>query len=75
MSLLIWNKPPGLKRQEIVSGIPTNFSKKSMCVKSSKLIIAPNLFANIKSSSGVTLEENIISEPVMPTASDKSSSV
>ena len=37
--------------------------KKSICVISSKLIIAPNFFARINSSAGVSLDENIMELP------------
>ena len=76
MLLLILNTPPGLKRQLIVSGIfPIVFSKKSICVKSSKLIVAPILSAKANSSAGVSFEENMISSPEKPSASDIISSV
>ena len=76
MLLLILNTPPGLKRQLIVSGIfPIAFSKKSICVKSSKLIVAPILSAKANSSAGVSFEENMISSPEKPSASDIISSV
>ena len=39
---------------------------KSTFVISSRLIYAPSSFAFLYSSAGVTLEENIISEPVNP---------
>ena len=42
---------------------------------SSKLIVAPNCFAKINSSAGVSLEENMISLPSNPQRSDIISSV
>ena len=42
---------------------------------SSKLIVAPNCFARINSSAGVSLEENMISLPSNPQRSDIISSV
>ena len=52
------NTPPGLYLQLIVSGIcPIVSSKKSICVKSSRLMIAPSLSAYANSSAGVSLEE------------------
>ena len=41
----------------------------------SRLMIAPSSSASLKSSSGVSFEENIISCPLIPTASDIRSSV
>ena len=70
------NTPPGLKRQLIVSGIyPIVFSRKSMCVKSSRFIIAPSLSAYANSSAGVSFDQNIISLPLKPNFSDIISSV
>ena len=61
------NTPPGLKRQLIVSGIyPIVFSRKSMCVKSSRFIIAPSLSAYANSSAGVSFDENMICFPSNP---------
>ena len=51
------------------------FSKKSICVISSKLMVAPNLAAYSYSFAGVSLEENIISLPESPIASESISSV
>ena len=68
--------PPGLKRQLIVSGsLPKIPSTKSMWVMSSRLMIAPNLFAYANSSAGVSFEENIMLSPVIPMASLSISSV
>ena len=66
--------PPGLYRQQTVSGTPHTRSRKSTWVTSSRLIYAPICQALRKSCSGVTLDENITSLPVIPAASDKSSS-
>lgn len=72
----ILNSPPGLYRQLIVSGIlPIVCSRKSMCVISSKLIIAPSLSANKYSSAGVSLEENMISSPTEPIDWESNNSV
>ena len=46
-----------------------------MCVMSSRLMVAPSLAASTKSSAGVSLEENMISPPGMPTRSQSISSV
>ena len=37
--------------------------KNATCVRSSRLMIAPSFFASLKSSGGVSLEENMISAP------------
>ena len=74
--LLILNTPPGLYLQLMVSGIlPIVFSKKSIWVKSSRLMIAPILSANLYSYAGVSLEENIICFPSKPWESANISSV
>lgn len=76
MSLLILNTPPGLYRQLMVSGMaPRAFSTYGMWVMSSRLIMAPSFPAMANSSTGVSLEENMISLPANPTASDSISSV
>ena len=76
MPLLNVNTPPGLYLQLIVSGsLPRICSTKSICVMSSRLIIAPSFAARAYSSSGVSLEENIISSPLAPIASQSISSV
>ena len=68
--------PPGLKRQLMTSGMwPIVRSRKSMCVMSSRLMVAPSLSARAKSSAGVSFEENMISGPVMPWRSQSISSV
>ena len=60
----------------MVSGIwPMVFSRKSMWVMSSRFIVAPSFAARAKSSAGVSLEENMISGPVMPRRSQSMSSV
>ena len=46
------NFPPGLNLQQIFSGIPADFSRKSMCVKSSRLMVAFSFFASTISRSG-----------------------
>ncbi len=73
--LVVVNIPPGLYLQLIVLGRPATFSRKSICVKSSKLIVASNCRAFTNSSAGVTLEENIISSPLKSIASASISSV
>ena len=61
------NTPPGLYLQLIVSGIcPIVSSKKSICVKSSRLMIAPSLSAYSNSSAGVSFDENMICSPSKP---------
>ena len=76
MSLLILKIPPGLYRQLMVSGMrPMAFSRNSMWVMSSRLMMAPSRSASWKSSAGVSLEENMIPSPEMPTASESISSV
>ena len=76
MPLASWNRPPGLKRQLTVSGMgPATLSKNSMWLMSSKLTMAPSLRAFAKSAAGVSLLENMICCPVMPTASAIMSSV
>ena len=69
------NTPPGLYRQEMTSGIPAASFRKSICVMSSRLMVAPNFFASTNSSAGVSLEENMISLPPKPQRSDIISSV
>ena len=70
------NSPPGLKRQLTVSGMgPAARSKKSMCEMSSKLMMAPRSRARLKSAAGVSLEENMMSLPPIPSASAIMSSV
>ena len=71
----IENFPPGLNLQQIFSGIPADFSRKSMCVKSSRLMVAFSFFASTNSSAGVSLDENMISSPLNPILSDIISSV
>ena len=62
-----WNRPPGLKRQLTVLGMgPATCSKNSMWLMSSKLTMAPSLSASSKSAAGVSLDENMMSCPVMP---------
>ena len=51
------------------------FSRKSICVKSSRLMIAPNLSAYANSSAGVSLEENIMCFPSNPQDLESISSV
>ena len=76
MSLEILNNPPGLNRQQMVSGIaPSAFSTHSIWVISSRLMIAPRSPASLNSSMGVSLDENMISCPENPQASDIISSV
>ena len=75
IELAIENSPPGLNLQLIVSGIPISLSITSICVKSSRLIIAPSLLAYTNSSGGVSLDENIISSPLHPIAFESISSV
>ncbi len=69
------NVPPGLNLQQIFSGMPAAFSSISICVISSRLMVAPSFFASTNSSAGVSFDENIISSPVNPTLSDIISSV
>ena len=67
MPLESWNRPPGLKRQLTVLGMgPATCSKNSMWLMSSKLTMAPSLSASSKSAAGVSLDENMMSCPVMP---------
>ena len=49
--------------------------KKSMWVKSSRLMVAPSFAASRNSQAGVSLEENMISLPVKPQRWDIISSV
>ena len=67
MPLESWNRPPGLKRQLTVLGMgPATRSKNSIWLMSSKLTMAPSLSARAKSAAGVSLDENMMSWPVMP---------
>jgi len=75
ISVLILNTPPGLYLQDMVSGIPAAFSRNSICVKSSKLIVALIPLAFMNSSAGVALEENITSFSRNPSASESINSV
>ena len=55
--------PPGLYLQQIFSGIPAVFSRKSICVKSSRLIVAPSFLARTNSSAGVGVPYTPDKEP------------
>ncbi len=61
--------PPGLKRQlKVLGRYPSVLSRNSMWEISSRLMVAPSSAASRNSSAGVSLEENIISSPLTPTA-------
>ena len=55
-------------------GNPAVFWRKSMCVMSSRLMMAPSCRAFTYSADGVSLDVNMICSPVMPTFSDMTSS-
>jgi len=65
----IFFKGPGLYLKQINSGIPADFSKNEICEMSSRLITAPNFLASLNSSSGVSLDVNIIDSPLIPALS------
>ena len=67
--------PARVERQKMFSGIPATRSRKSTMVASSRLMYAPSSYAFFMSSTGVWLEENMISLPVKPQASLSISSV
>ena len=77
MSLLILKIPPGLYRQLMVlrDAADGPSPRNSMMGVSSRLMMAPSRSASWKSSAGVSLEENMIPSPEMPTASECISSV
>lgn len=75
MVVAMANLPPGLNLHEIFSGIPQVFSRKSICVKSSRFIVALSFLAYLNSSAGVSFDENMISSPEKPIFSDIISSV
>ena len=67
--------PPGLNLQDITSGMSATSFKKSICVISSRFIVALSFLAYWNSLAGVSLDENIISSFLNPHLSDIISSV